>query len=96
MDNYMEIIGVKIEEAKAQLSEEAQNFIKNSPDDLYVSAMELSFKIEERFFMGPHDEIDYNLLLNIMNLIDLLMEFVFNDDDFESFREDFIAIDDED
>ena len=43
--DYMEILGEKIEEARGQLSEEAQRFIKNSCDDLYASAMDLSFKI---------------------------------------------------
>lgn len=94
--DYMEILGAKIEEARGQLSEEAQRFIKNSCDDLYASAMDLSFKIEKRFFMNPQDEQDYNILLNIMHLIDMLMEFVFDDDDYEDFSEDVIMIDDED
>ena len=94
--DYTEILGAKIEEARGQLSEEAQRFIKNSRDDLYSSAMDLSFKIEERFFMNPQDEQDYNILLNIMHLIDMLMEFVFNDDDFKEFNEDVIIEIDED
>ena len=94
--DYMEILGAKIEEARGQLSEEAQRFIKNSCDDLYVSAMDLSFKIEKRLFMNPQDEQDYNILLNIMHLIDMLMEFVFNDDDFKEFNEDVTIEIDED
>ena len=94
--DYMEILGAKIEEARGQLSEEAQRFFKNSCDDLYATAMDQSFKIEKRFFMNPQDEQDYNILLNIMHLIDMLMEFVFDDDDYEEFNEDVIIEIDED
>lgn len=94
-NNYLQTLGAKIEEAQRQLSSEAQRYINNSGDDLYTSAMDLTFKIEQRYFCNDSDDSDYNILLNIMHLVDLMMEFMF-DDDYEDYSEDVIMIDDED
>ena len=95
--NYMNILGAKIEEAQRQLSAEAQRYINNSGDDLYTSAMDLTFKIEQRYYCNDSDDSDYNILLNIMHLVDLMMEFMFddNDDDFMEFVDDYIVIDED-
>lgn len=94
-NNYLQTLGAKIEEAQRQLSSETQRYINNSGDDLYTSAMDLTFKIEQRYFCNDSDDSDYNLLLNIMHLIDIMMEFVFDDDSYD-YSEDVIMIDDED
>lgn len=83
-NNYIETLGAKIEEAKLQLSIDAQKYIKNNNDDLYTSAMDYIYKIETRFFMNPTDEQDYNLLNSILNLIDLIMELLPDYEDFET------------
>lgn len=86
-----EIIGNKIEEVKGQLSEEAQRYIKHADGDLYSNAMDLIFIIEQRYFINESDELDHKLLNVILQLIDMLFEFIWDSDD-----DDIIMIDDED
>ena len=94
-NNYMEILGAKIKEAQGQLSAQAQRYIDNECDgDIYMGAMSYTYEIEDRYYCNDSDDSDYNLLINIMNLIDMIMELDF--DDYEDFYEDVIIEMDED
>ena len=92
--NYLKTIGNKIQEARGQLSTEAQRYITNECDgDLYMGAMSYTYEIEERYYCNESDDSDYNILMNIMNLIDIIMELDFEDEDF---YEDVLIVIDED
>lgn len=92
--NYMNILGAKIKEAQGQLSAQAQRYITNECDgDLYMGAMSYTYEIEERYYCNESDDSDYNILMNIMNLIDIIMELDFENEDF---YEDALIVIDED
>ena len=84
------IIGNKITEVKGQLSQESQEYIKHAPGDLYSNTMDLIFIIEQRYFINESDELDHKLLNVILELIDMMFEFIWDDD-----SDDTIMIDDE-
>ena len=100
--NYMNILGNKIKEAHRKLSPQAQRYINDkSNGDLFMGAMSYTYKIEQRYFINDSDDSDYNLLLNIMHLIDMIIELdddIMDLDDYyeEDESEDVIMIDDED
>lgn len=94
-NNYMETLGNKIKEAQRQLSPQAQRYI-DSCDDLYMGLMSYTYEIESRYFINDSDDVDYNISLNMMHLIDMMMEFMYDDDDYEDFSEDVIIEIDED
>lgn len=100
--NYMNILGAKIKEAQRQLSPQAQRYINDkSNGDLFMGAMSYTYEIEQRYFMNDSDDSDYNLLLNIMHLIDMIIELDDDIMDLDDYYEDesedvMIEIDDED
>ena len=101
-NNYMETLGNKIKEAQRQLSPQAQRYINDkSNGDLFMGAMSYTYEIEQRYFMNDSDDSDYNLLLNIMHLIDMIIELDDDIMDLDDYYEDesedvMIEIDDED
>lgn len=100
--NYMNILGNKIKEAQRQLSPQAQRYINDkSNGDLFMGAMSYTYEIEQRYFINDSDDSDYNLLLNIMHLIDMIIELDDDIMDLDDYYEDesedvMIEIDDED
>lgn len=91
---YMDILEAKILETKGQLSSEAQRFIDNDFNgDLFIGPMAYQSIIEQRYFMDGSDDQDWNILENILNLIDLLYDIC---EDYEDENEDDIIEIDED
>lgn len=101
-NDYLAVLGNKIKEAQRQLSPQAQRYINDkSNGDLFMGAMSYTYEIEQRYFINDSDDSDYNLLLNIMHLIDMIIELDDDIMDLDDYYEDesedvMIEIDDED